>query len=52
MRAADLRPFERRIVDLLTGALFDEALPTDAVHRLEPSEVQITKRPASMSSAS
>jgi hypothetical protein len=40
IRAADLRPFERRIADLLTAALLDEGLPTDLLGRLEPDEVQ------------
>jgi hypothetical protein len=43
IRAADLRPFERRIADLLTAALLDEGLPTDLLGRLEPDEVQLAK---------
>jgi hypothetical protein len=43
LRIGDLRPFERRIVDLLTAALLDEGLPIDALGRLEPSEVRIAK---------
>jgi Domain of unknown function (DUF6933) len=43
IHAADLRPFERRIVDLLTGAPRDEELPSDALGPLEASEVQIAK---------
>lgn len=43
IRVNDLRPFDRRIVDLLTDALLDEDLPSDALGRLEPSEVQIAK---------
>jgi hypothetical protein len=43
IRAADLRPFERRIVDLLAAALLDEGLPTDVLGRLEPDEVQLAK---------
>jgi hypothetical protein len=43
IRVNDLRPFEHRIVDLLTGALLNEGLPSDALGRLEPSEVQIAK---------
>ena len=38
-----MRPFERRVVDLLTGALLDEGLPSDALGRLEASEVQIAE---------
>jgi hypothetical protein len=43
IRVSDLRPFERRIVDLLAGALLEEGLPTDALGRLEPSEVRLAK---------
>jgi hypothetical protein len=43
IRVSDLRPFERRIVDLLTGALLQEGLPIDALGRLEPSELRIAK---------
>ena len=43
VRAADLRPFERRIAHLLAAALRDEGLPTDALGRLEPDEVQLAK---------
>jgi Domain of unknown function (DUF6933) len=43
IRAADLRPFERRIVDLLTAALCEEDLPSGVLGRLEPSEVRIAK---------
>ena len=43
VRAADLRPFERRIVDLLTAALLDEDLPGDTLGHIEPKEVQIAK---------
>ena len=43
IHAADLRPFERRIADLLMAALLDEGLPTDALGRLEPDEVQLAK---------
>ena len=43
IRAADLRPLERRIVDLLTGALVEEGLPSDALGGLDPGEVQIAK---------
>jgi hypothetical protein len=43
IRVGDLRPFERRIVDLLTAALLEEGLPIDALGRLEPSEVRIAK---------
>jgi hypothetical protein len=38
-----LRPFERRIVDLLAAALLEERLPIDALGNLEPSEVRIGK---------
>lgn len=41
IRAADLQPFERRIVDLLTAALLEEGLPSDALGRLQ--EVQLAK---------
>lgn len=43
IRVSDLRPFERRIVDLLTGALLEEGLPVDALGRLEPCEVRFAK---------
>lgn len=43
IRVNDLRPFERRIVDLLTGALLDEGLPSDTLGHLEPSEVRLAK---------
>lgn len=43
IRAADLRPFERRIAGLLTAALRDEGLPTDLLGRLEHDEVQLAK---------
>ena len=43
IRVSDLRPFERRIVDLLTAALLDEGLPSDALGSLEPSEARIAK---------
>ena len=43
IRVGDLRPFARRIVDLLTAALLEEGLPIDALGRLEPSEVRIAK---------
>jgi hypothetical protein len=43
VRAADLRPFEHRIADLLAAALLDEGLPTDALGHLAPDEVQIAK---------
>ena len=43
VRAADLRPFERRIVDLLTAALLDEGLPGDVLGRLDPNDFQIAK---------
>jgi hypothetical protein len=43
LRVSDLRPFERRIVDLLTGALLEEGLPINALGRLEPSELRIAK---------
>jgi hypothetical protein len=43
VRAADLGPFERRIIDLLTAALLDEGLPVDALGRLEPNDLQIAK---------
>jgi hypothetical protein len=43
LRVGDLRPFERRIVDLLTAALLEERLPTDALGRLEPGELRLAK---------
>ncbi len=43
IRVNDLRPFERRIVELLTGALLEEGLPSDALGRLEPNEVRLAK---------
>lgn len=43
IRVSDLRPFEQRIVDLLAGALLEEGLPSDALGRLEPSEVRLAK---------
>ena len=43
IRAADLRPFERRIADLVVAALLDDGLPSDALGHLAPDEVQIAK---------
>jgi hypothetical protein len=43
IRVGDLRPFERRVVDLLADALLEEGLPADALGRLEPSEVRLAK---------
>jgi Domain of unknown function (DUF6933) len=43
IRAADLRPFERRIAELLAAALLDDGLPSDALGPLAPNEVQIAK---------
>ena len=43
IRVNDLRPFERRIVELLTGALLEEGLSSDALGRLEPNEVRLAK---------
>jgi hypothetical protein len=43
IRAADLRPFERRIAELLAAALLDDGLPSDALGRLAPDEVQLAK---------
>jgi hypothetical protein len=43
IRVSDLRPFERRIVDLLAGALLEEGLPIEALGRLDPSEVRFAK---------
>jgi len=43
IRVGDLRPFERRIVDLISGALLSEELPSDAFGRLEPSEVRVAR---------
>jgi hypothetical protein len=43
IRATDLRPFERRIADLVVAALLDDGLPSDALGRLAPDEVRIAK---------
>lgn len=43
VRVSDLRLFERRIVDLLTGALHEEGLPSDALGRLDPGDVRLAK---------
>jgi hypothetical protein len=43
IRIGELRPFDRRIVDLITAALLEEGLPIDALGRLEPSEVRLAK---------
>lgn len=43
IRVNDLRPFERRIVQLLTVALLEEGLPSGALGRLEPNEVRLAK---------
>jgi hypothetical protein len=43
IRVSDLRPFERRIVDLPAAALLKEGLPTDALGRLESSEIRLAK---------
>jgi len=43
IRVSDLRPFERRIVDLLAAALLEEALPIDVLGRLDAGEVQLAK---------
>jgi Domain of unknown function (DUF6933) len=43
IRVGDLRPFERRIVDLLAAELLEEGLPTDALGRLEPNDVRLAK---------
>lgn len=43
IRAVDLRPFERRIAELLAAALLDDGLPSDALGRLAPDEVQLAK---------
>lgn len=43
IRAADLRPFERRIAELLAAALLDDGLPSDALGRLAPDDVQLAK---------
>jgi hypothetical protein len=52
IRIGDLRPFERRIVDLLTAALLEERLPSDALGRSNPATSDSPRRPASTSSAS
>ncbi len=43
IRVSDLRPFERRIPELLAAALNKEALPIDVLGRLDPAEVQLAK---------
>jgi len=43
IRVSDLRPFERRIVDLVVGALLEEGLPIDALGGLEPGGVRLAK---------
>lgn len=43
IRLSDLRPFERRIVGLIAGALLEEGLPLDALGRLDSDDVRITK---------
>lgn len=43
IRVADLRPFGRRIVALLEGALLDEGLPVSALGRLDPDTVRLAK---------
>jgi hypothetical protein len=43
IRVSDLRPFERRIPELLAAALHEEALPIDALGRLDLSEAQLAK---------
>jgi hypothetical protein len=43
VRAADLRPIERRIVALLEGALLEEGLPIDPLGRLDPHSVRPAK---------
>ena len=43
IRVGDLRSFERRIVDLISGALLSEDLPSDAFGSLEPSEVRVAR---------
>ncbi len=51
IRVSDLRPFERRIVDLLTGALLEERLPIDAFGASNPANSGSPRRPAGTSSA-
>ena len=43
IRLSDLRPFERCITGLLTGALLEEGLPIDALGRLDPDEIRLAK---------
>lgn len=43
IRVNDLRPFDRRIIELLRSALLDEELPSGALGRLEPGDVAIAK---------
>jgi hypothetical protein len=43
IRIGDLRPIERRVVDLIQQALRDEELPVDALGDLDPDQVRIAK---------
>jgi len=43
IRASGLRPFERRVADLLTSALREEGLPIDVFGQIEPSECLLAK---------
>jgi hypothetical protein len=43
IRLSDLRPFERRMTGLLTGALLEEGLPIDTFGPLDPDELGIAK---------
>lgn len=43
IRVSDLLPVERRLVELLTGALLEEGLPIDALGSLAPEQVRIAK---------
>jgi hypothetical protein len=43
IRVRDLRPLGRRVVELLTRALLEEGVPSDALGRLEPNELTLAK---------
>ena len=43
IRVSDLRPFEHRIIDLLSHSLVGEGLPSDAFGSLRAGEVRLAK---------
>lgn len=43
VRVTDLRPIERRIVDLVEAALLEEGLPVDALGRLDLDDVRLAE---------